>query len=308
MSNLATVGPGANGREAPRAAYKRAWYERNRERVLAHQREYRQRNRDRIAAQRADRYSRERIQILAQQKERRMHADAAEVSARRRAAYRRNREKVLAAQRAAYAKDRTKYRASGAAYRERNRERLRLKQAAYNAAHRDEVNRKNREHARKLYATSPERRAYLRQWQAEHPELISLYRKSSWHKRRGAPGNGFTTAEWLALRAEYGERCAYCAETGELHADHRTPIARGGSNEISNILPACGRCNRRKHTKTEAEFRALLAAGVWPAQADSSDRGASHFRNASKLNGLPKKSLTSTAAGFVPPGARIKSR
>jgi 5-methylcytosine-specific restriction endonuclease McrA len=40
------------------------------------------------------------------------------------------------------------------------------------------------------------------------------------------------------------------------------PLCRGGSNEISNILPACRHCNRRKHRKTEEEFRALLAAEV----------------------------------------------
>jgi len=42
--------------------------------------------------------------------------------------------------------------------------------------------------------------------------------------------------------------------------DHRIPLARGGDNTIANILPACGRCNRRKHLMTEEEFRARLAA------------------------------------------------
>ena len=36
------------------------------------------------------------------------------------------------------------------------------------------------------------------------------------------------------------------------------PLARGGSNLIANILPACRSCNRRKRMKTEEEFRALL--------------------------------------------------
>ena len=42
--------------------------------------------------------------------------------------------------------------------------------------------------------------------------------------------------------------------------DHRTPLERGGTNEIANILPACVRCNLRKHLMTEDEFRARLAA------------------------------------------------
>jgi 5-methylcytosine-specific restriction endonuclease McrA len=36
-------------------------------------------------------------------------------------------------------------------------------------------------------------------------------------------------------------------------------LARGGSNAIDNILPACSACNQRKHLLTEAEFRARLA-------------------------------------------------
>lgn len=46
------------------------------------------------------------------------------------------------------------------------------------------------------------------------------------------------------------------------------PLARGGSNSIDNILPACGRCNRRKHLMTEEEFRARLAA-----EHDAAQRG-----------------------------------
>jgi 5-methylcytosine-specific restriction endonuclease McrA len=38
------------------------------------------------------------------------------------------------------------------------------------------------------------------------------------------------------------------------------PLARGGTNWIENILPACRVCNARKHLLTEDEFRARLAA------------------------------------------------
>lgn len=44
-----------------------------------------------------------------------------------------------------------------------------------------------------------------------------------------------------------------------LQVDHRIPLALGGTNTIENILPACPRCNARKHLMTEAEFRARLA-------------------------------------------------
>ena len=73
-------------------------------------------------------------------------------------------------------------------------------------------------------------------------------------------GRSFTAQEWLALVGRHGDRCAYCGSQGPLHADHRIPVARGGSGLIENILPACVSCNLRKHTMTEEEFRARLAA------------------------------------------------
>jgi 5-methylcytosine-specific restriction endonuclease McrA len=53
------------------------------------------------------------------------------------------------------------------------------------------------------------------------------------------------------------------------------PLARGGTNFIDNILPACRGCNARKHTMTEEEFRARLALEdslVMPSTVESSDQ------------------------------------
>jgi 5-methylcytosine-specific restriction endonuclease McrA len=66
-------------------------------------------------------------------------------------------------------------------------------------------------------------------------------------------------AEWIALVEAHGNRCACDGAPGPLHTDHRVPLAWGGTNEITNILPACARCNLRKHLMTEEEFRARLA-------------------------------------------------
>jgi len=76
--------------------------------------------------------------------------------------------------------------------------------------------------------------------------------------RAGAEGF-FTADEWQNLVAEYEHACAYCGTIGTLEQDHCVPLDRGGSNWISNILPACRVCNARKHLMTEEEFRARLA-------------------------------------------------
>jgi 5-methylcytosine-specific restriction endonuclease McrA len=68
------------------------------------------------------------------------------------------------------------------------------------------------------------------------------------------------------LRCEHGEckrsaararildnPCAYCGAPAE-HADHVTPLARGGLDCLENLAPACARCNLSKGSQTVDEF------------------------------------------------------
>jgi hypothetical protein len=64
---------------------------------------------------------------------------------------------------------------------------------------------------------------------------------------------------WYKLRKIVFERdgytCVYCFQYGgKLEADHITPLSRGGSNDLSNLVTACRRCNRQKRDKTVREF------------------------------------------------------
>lgn len=74
---------------------------------------------------------------------------------------------------------------------------------------------------------------------------------------------GLPRSAWFAMVAEHGYRCFYCRERftfDKLEREHKTPIARGGANRSSNIVPSCKPCNRRKGTQTAEEFRAVLDA------------------------------------------------
>ncbi len=116
----------------------------------------------------------------------------------------------------------------------------------------------HRAELQRYYAKDPQRR----QKQIDASEHRPAVRRAMWQRRRAREARAegsFSVAEWLALVGSYGARCAYCGSAAPLEMDHRVPLARGGTNAIDNILPACGRCNRRKHTRTEAEFRAWLA-------------------------------------------------
>ena len=55
-----------------------------------------------------------------------------------------------------------------------------------------------------------------------------------------------TELEWKIKLMEFNQRCAYCGTTGKMTKDHITPVSRGGSDKIFNIVPACQKCNSSK--------------------------------------------------------------
>lgn len=61
----------------------------------------------------------------------------------------------------------------------------------------------------------------------------------------GASGT-YTWGEVMRVYVRIGG-CAYCwLPTDDLEPDHVVPLSRGGSNSITNVVPACGDCNRDK--------------------------------------------------------------
>jgi 5-methylcytosine-specific restriction endonuclease McrA len=154
---------------------------------------------------------------------------------------------------------------------------------------------RRRAYGRAWMKRNPEKaRAAMRRWRARHPDVHAARTRARYaldpkrfqertdaspnrpavrramHQRRRArllgAGPHFTAAEWTALVEAHGGRCAYDGAPPPLHADHRLPLERGGTSVIANILPACRRCNLRKHLMTEEEFRARLAAEREAAQ------------------------------------------
>lgn len=97
----------------------------------------------------------------------------------------------------------------------------------------------------------------MKAWRADNPGKM----RALSHRRRARKRNaeGTHTAEQVAARFAYhGNRCVYCGATGELHADHYKPLAKGGSNWPANIVPACPPCNISKQDKWGDEFKAWL--------------------------------------------------
>lgn len=72
-------------------------------------------------------------------------------------------------------------------------------------------------------------------------------------------GERLTGPEWQVLRWRVFKRdnyrCRYCGEDRViLHCDHMVPVSRGGSNDESNLVAACGSCNSSKGAKLLSEW------------------------------------------------------
>jgi 5-methylcytosine-specific restriction endonuclease McrA len=90
------------------------------------------------------------------------------------------------------------------------------------------------------------------------------YSKVRDEKRRAlllAAEGSHTGQEWQEKFKRAGYMCHYCGK--ELYdrnvtKDHIIPLSRGGSNYISNIVPACQPCNSSKGSRTAFEFLKYL--------------------------------------------------
>ena len=97
-------------------------------------------------------------------------------------------------------------------------------------------------HAEQLFKEREERR-----------QIHLLYNREK-SKRRKAQIRALSVSKVSAkdLRhryAEFGDCCAYCGDKqkiDELHMDHFLPLSKGGTHVLSNLVPACKRCNLSK--------------------------------------------------------------
>lgn len=55
------------------------------------------------------------------------------------------------------------------------------------------------------------------------------------------------------ILARWAHTCGYCGAAARA-LDHMQPLARGGRDEVTNLIPACDVCNADKGTKTLAEW------------------------------------------------------
>lgn len=98
---------------------------------------------------------------------------------------------------------------------------------------------------RPAYKLSPEERA---------AKILERSRRG--HLVRRAAGKAPPKYDLGRMMCEQDGKCAYCGEllSGPYHIDHKTPVSRGGTNDVSNLHLTCPRCNMKKGAMTHEEF------------------------------------------------------
>jgi 5-methylcytosine-specific restriction endonuclease McrA len=124
---------------------------------------------------------------------------------------------------------------------------------------------------RGAYNKREERLAKNREWKRTHRPHINAYKRANRDSeriyehirraRKSGNGGSYTLQELSLLLLAQDYLCYYCGKPfyhntlkAVYHIEHKLPLSRGGSNDISNIAVACPRCNFDKGTKTADEF------------------------------------------------------
>lgn len=107
------------------------------------------------------------------------------------------------------------------------------------------------------------KKAYHKSYLKAHGETFRIRSFLSKPKQRwGTEVGNYSYEDWLKLLQQHDNKCYYCGvelrnEEGKLMAtrDHIVPLSRGGTDEISNIVPACKSCNGSKSNKLISEWK-----------------------------------------------------
>lgn len=103
--------------------------------------------------------------------------------------------------------------------------------------------------------------ARTRLYRKNNPDKAAAWDRKKRACRKKAIGS-FSSQEWNDLKTRLGSKCLRCMKQEpeiKLTVDHIVPLARGGTNFISNIQPLCGTCNSSKGPKI-INYRSTLDA------------------------------------------------
>ena len=130
-------------------------------------------------------------------------------------------------------------------WRKDNPEKSRDNASAYYFKH-QEAGKANRKRYRAIHLSKSKQK--VREWQKNNPDRVQQHsaRRRAW--KATAPINDFSAEQWQELLRAFENACAYCElKNLKLTVDHITPLSKGGSHTLHNIVPVCKSCNSTKH-------------------------------------------------------------
>lgn len=101
-----------------------------------------------------------------------------------------------------------------------------------------------------LCGSSILRSTHNKKYCAECEKRIAVHRTRRRMLQKKQVGGNHTRFEFYDLCAAYSWKCAYCGKSLTIKTateDHIVPLSCGGSDDISNIAPACLSCNCSKN-------------------------------------------------------------
>lgn len=138
-----------------------------------------------------------------------------------------------------------------------------IRRAEYYATHRDHELETMRAYHKNNHE---ERLAYITEYRKSHRDYFKQYRKThllernTWVRNRRAKQKDargeHSKEDIIKLGESQGWRCWWCQEpcAERFHVDHRVPTAKGGTNDIGNLVIACPFCNQSKGAKLPDEW------------------------------------------------------
>lgn len=249
--------------------YCKAYYERNKERMLAGFREARAADPD-FHRERDRRYFTENREAKREAARRKWAKTDKAVAAEKLKAWKAanpEKQKAIDARRAEKIKADPHERAKASARTRKHRAKIGPVEAARRAL--------------ALRVANPERsKAYTRQWRLRNlekaraadrafrkanPEKVIAHSEKRRARLLNAEGS-FTGHDVIALIKQFGRICFYCeSKLKKFEVDHFVPLSRGGSNWPDNLVISCRACNLSKAAKMPWEWKpGRFAEGCTP--------------------------------------------
>jgi len=76
-----------------------------------------------------------------------------------------------------------------------------------------------------------------------------------------------------------GHQCVYCGSKKELTLDHIIPKSRGGSNDWTNLVTSCLKCNLKKANRTPEEAKMVMRVKPYTPTLISENSGIQNIWN-----------------------------